>query len=195
MTYALGIFGLGAVAVAAPLAGLKRTLFFLLVASLALVPKTVATRADARYVGIAPDAWTVYTFTVVALLLAVVAALSGRFVGRALVVWLPFLVAAAIALHFWWPHDALTSSGELHLLTAICCYAIGYALVRTGVLRESDAPRAFYVVVGLQLVAVLAGVLGHPLVTAKGPQAHDLAGRVIGLTNHPDQLAKLMLIA
>ncbi len=191
----LAAVGLALIALAVPLLGLRRTLFFLLVLSVTVGPKALSRPTGPRYVGIASAMPTYYTFTLFGAVLLLALALSDtRGVLRGLRIWLPFIAADIYAGQYLWPRDSLAASGQLQLLSGIACFVVGYAAVEANILKESDLPRLFYVVVCVEAATVAMSLLGHPLLHAHGPQAADVAGRAIGTAGHPDQLAKLMLV-
>lgn len=190
-----GALAIACVAVVIPIWGARRTTFLLFILCVTVGPKAITASFPIRYVGIAPPIPTYYTFTLVgALLLALLVVTNGFLVLRSVVVWSPFVVAALVAAHSAWPSDDLARAGELQLGSGVACWVIGAAAARAGWLRPSDLPRALYAVLGVESLAVLLDVTGHPIFVAHGPQSADLAGRVIGTAGHPDQLAKLMLL-
>jgi O-antigen ligase len=163
-----------------------------LVFSLGLVPVAVLPADSAVYAGIANPTPTVYVYTVtVAVAVAVLAVRSRRPLLGAIVAWLPLLAWLAALTVSTWDLSPRTASGLLHLGLAALVFAAGAAAQRhdraAAVLSWS-----FLAVAWLQLAAIGAAALGHPLRQVTGPQALDVLGRATGLTAHPGELAKVL---
>ncbi|GIF52139.1 O-antigen ligase [Asanoa ferruginea] len=161
----------------------------LLVATVAVGPIALLPADSPIYSGIANLRPTVHTYTVgVAAAVAVFAWRAPRAVGRALLLFAPFVVWLA-ALGLWaWPRSALTVSGLIAFVMGIAAFAVGAA---AGRLR---APLCWALagVAWLQLLAVGLAAVGLPLRRVEGAQALDVLGRATGLTAHPGELSKVL---
>ncbi len=162
-----------------------------LVATVAVGPVALLPAESPIYAGIANLRPTLHTYTIgVALAVAVFAWRAPRDLGRAVLLFAPFLIWLATLALAVWPRSALTVSGLLAFAMGAAAFAVGVA---AGRLR---APLCWSLagVAWLQLLAVGLAAAGLPARRIDGAQALDVLGRATGLTAHPGELSKVLFL-
>jgi len=178
----------------APSARLERVCFAALVVSVMVFPKAL-TAVPTQYVGIATRTPVLYSFSLLAAVLAVlliVRAPSALLLG--LVPWVPFLV---LTLYLWrtsWPTSDITDSGMLQITTGIVIFAISFAETRSGAVQAAAVSHLFSACILIQGIAVMSDLLSLPLYTAKSGSIDGVQGFIVGFTGHAEILGKLLVI-
>jgi len=170
----------------------QRTTTFFLAICIGVGPMALGNDNKHVYVGIAPDVPTLYTYTIVIAVIAVIYTRQApKQDWRGLLLWTPLLAWLLVMSVLAWGFSAREMSGILHLTLGAVVFAIGVATAR----RDPDGyglPWAFAAVAWIQLLAIALSAVGLPLRRITGPQAPDLVGRAVGLTSHPGELAKVL---
>ncbi|MEV4534294.1 O-antigen ligase family protein [Asanoa sp. NPDC049518] len=163
----------------------------MLVATVAVGPVALLPAESPVYAGIANLRPTLHTYTVAVLVaIGVLAWRAPRDVGRALLLFAPFLTWLALLALTVWPKSALTVSGLAAFTMGAAAFAVGAAAGRL----RAPLCWALAAVAWLQLLAVGLAAAGLPLRRVEGAQALDVLGRATGLTAHPGELSKVLFL-
>lgn len=173
----------------------KRVAIWCVVVALYLYPRSLYSGASERYVGIATAETSVYTYTIAVCCGLLVLAGKIRHVAR-LAIWpLPFVAITCIMFVVEWDASSRVLSGLAHLATAVAAFFVALAIPHWYTEAKYDFAGIVCLCAFGQGFFVLLEVLGVFRRSLVGPQSSDLAGRAIGLTDHPNQLARLMFVA
>ncbi|MBW8761786.1 MAG: O-antigen ligase family protein [Microbacterium sp.] len=192
---ALGVCTIVAVAIATTRIGLVSTIAYATFFSLALVPVSLVSDSGAFHVGIAGSSPDLRTFTLIiaagAVLLTFIA--KPPLVG----VFVPLMLWIGIGGFFIWPADPPGVAGVIQYCIAILAWGIGMRAARSDPdshLRRGLVLLIVVVVMAHSGVAVLQA-LGLNINAVAAADQEILGSRVNGLSNHPNNLGKILVIS
>lgn len=191
----LGVCVIVAAVIATTKIGLVATVAYAAYFSLALAPVSLIADSGAFHVGIAGSSPDLRTFTLV----IVVGALFLTFVARPPMVgiFLPLLLWVGIGYFFIWPEDPPGVAGAIQFCVAILAWGIGMQAARStpdSRLRRGLVLLIIVVIVAHSGVAVLQA-LGININAIAAADQEILGSRVNGLSNHPNNLGKILVIS
>lgn len=180
--------------------GIGRVGWPLVLGAAAVLPGTVLRIEGPPYVGIAPSAPSLTVLTAVVLVVTVLVIWSRRRAWlHGMAYGLPLLLWLVLGFNSGWDLGSIEVSGTLVIVFGVLAFAAGYALC--GSTSRGEQPTLERVALWasaiclFQLLVVIAQSLGLVGNRASGPQSSDLSGRAYGSMDHPDQLAKIMVLA
>lgn len=175
--------------------GLLRGVLALLLISTALIPlRLFGGEESAFHVGISAATPEVRTFTLAVLISFVAVMITGKL--PSIWLYLPLLLWLLLNWILVWPQSDLRLSGLLQYVVGVAAWGVA---VTVGKCRN-DAPThrvivylVFAVVFANTMVAV-AQFVGVPINVLSSADSSILGSRVNGLSNHPNNLGKTLLL-
>lgn len=192
---ALGICTVVAAAIVTTRIGLVATVAYAAFFSLALVPVSLIADSGAFHVGIAGSSPDLRTFTLV---IAVGAVLLTFIAKPPLVgIFVPLLLWIAIGALFIWPSDPPGIAGIVQLCIAVLAWGIGMRAARSD--PDSRLRRGLIVLIVIVMLAhsgvAVLQALGLNINAVAAADQEILGSRVNGLSNHPNNLGKILVIS
>lgn len=175
--------------------GAMRTIIALLLVSLALLPIQVLGSSEQTFhVGIASPTPELRTFAVAIVVSTMILLAVGRIPD--LRMYLPLIVWLLLNWAFVWEQSDLRLSGLIQYLVGLGAWAVAVTLGRdakSGSFQRMIVYLVFAIVLANALVAVLQAA-GLPINTLSTADSSILGSRVNGLSNHPNNLGKNLLL-
>jgi hypothetical protein len=194
LLFALGMCAIIATVVVMTRIGLIPTLVYATFFSLALVPVSLVTDSGEFHVGIAGSSPDLRLFTLVIAVTAVLLTVTARppLIG----VFVPLLLWITIGWLFLWRADPPGLAGVVQLAIAIMAWGIGMRAARSD--PDSRLRRGLVMVIVVVVLAhsgvAILQALGADINAVASADQQILGSRVNGLSNHPNNLGKILVI-
>lgn len=194
LVVALGACAVIAAVIVVSRIGLIPTLVYATFFSLALVPVSLIPDSGDFHVGIAGSSPDLRLFTLVIAVASILLTFTAR--PPLISAFVPLLLWIVLGWLFIWPPDPPGLAGVVQLVIAILAWGIGMRAARSD--PDSRLRRGLVVVI---IVVVLAhsGVailqaLGADINAVASADQEILGSRVNGLSNHPNNLGKILVV-